>query len=184
MCCFSDWCIWLSDCWSMWWFQRFIRSTDTSGIRVVAVFVVISLFVCFMGSGHRDHRGNIKWANFPDYRNFSGWEGSDHQAAVACQQQDRHSQRANFTRRYGSFWVTRWRQTEGARYIYSVQTFRLSIRRPFRHLGMHACLCFHCFSSDTTGETSQMCQRSQIRSGSLIRCHCKQVSVPTTRVAL
>lgn len=35
-----------------------------------------------------------------------------------------------------------------------------------------------------TTETFQMCQRSQIRCGSLIGCHCKQFSVPTTHSAL
>lgn len=44
------------------------------------------------------------------------------------------------------------------------------------NFGMHVCLCFHYFASDPTAETFETCQRSQIRSGSLIGYHCKQVS--------
>lgn len=55
------------------------------------------------GSRLGDHHDIIQRANLPDYRNVGGWKSSDHQALGARQQQDRHSQRANFTRRYGGF---------------------------------------------------------------------------------
>lgn len=57
--------------------------------------------LCVWGGGCRDHCGNIQRANLPDYGNLGRRESGDHQAATACQQQDRHREHAHFTRRYG-----------------------------------------------------------------------------------